>query len=357
MYFLNTLELLWQTAWISSLLVPLAVFFLFYFLRKSIVRLIFHPLLRMNSGKKWPVELKQSFEKPLCVLMIVCGVYAALLISPSVPDTGPFSIVLTKCFRSAIILLLAWGLSRLCSSRELTESLLLKKLNFNTNGILFPFLSKILRFLIFCLALLIVAQEWNYSISGLLAGLGLGGLAFALAAQDMLSNLFGGLVIFLDRPFSIGDWIQVGDVEGTVEDLNFRSTKIRTFSMALVTIPNSKLVDRPVTNYSRMGKRRITFNVGLKYGTTERTIHTCADRIREMLLHNDEIDPETVIVTFSNIGESSLDLMLYFFTKTTQWQEYLKVRETIYYGVLRIIEEEHAEIAFPTQTVQVERET
>lgn len=352
----NLVNELRQTAWIADFAIPLAVFLLFCLLRGAAVRGLFRPVRRLNAGKEWPGELERSFEKPLRVLITVCGLYAALWISPAVPHSGAVWGIAVKCFRSLLILLLAWGFGRLCGSRELAGGLLLKKLDVNADGVLFPFLSKILRFLILCLALLIVAQEWNYSISGLLAGLGLGGLAFALAAQDMLSNLFGGLVIFLDRPFSIGDWIQADDVEGTVEDLNFRSVKVRTFSQAVVTIPNSKLVDRPVTNYSRMGKRKVSFTVGLKYGTTERQLRSCADRIRAMLLEDGEIDSETVIVTFSNIGESSLDLMLYFFTKTTDWQKHLKVREDVYYGVLRIVEEEKAEIAFPTRTIQMERE-
>ncbi|MVB10513.1 Mechanosensitive ion channel [Caprobacter fermentans] len=352
---LDFMRKLWQIAWVADFAIPLAVLLIFYLLRGSAVSWLFRPVRKLNRGKSWPVELEHSFQKPLRVLIAACGAYAALWISPAVAHTGPFWAVAVKCFRSLLILLLAWGFSRLCDSRELTGGLLLKKLDVNTDGVLFPFLSKILRFIILCLAFLIIAQEWNYSISGLLAGLGLGGLAFALAAQDMLSNLFGGLVIFLDRPFTIGDWIQADDTEGTVEDINFRSVKVRTFSQAVVTIPNSKLVDRPVTNYSRMGKRKVSFTVGLKYGTTERQLRACADRIRQMLLQNEEIDPDTVIVAFNSIGESSLDLMLYFFTKTTDWQKHLKVREDVFYGVLRIVEEEKAEIAFPTRTVQVEK--
>ncbi|MFU0832372.1 MAG: Mechanosensitive ion channel family protein [Oscillospiraceae bacterium] len=355
----NLIENLWHTSWFSGFVLPLAVFLLFYLLRGTVVSLLFkfaHRLDNFNKKSEWSGELEQSFQKPLRILITAAGVYAALRISAMVPHSGSAWLVTVKCFRSLFILLMAWGFGNLCGSRKLTGSVLLKKLDINTDGVLFPFLSKTLRFLILCLAILIVAQEWDYSISGLLAGLGLGGLAFALAAQDMLSNLFGGLVIFLDRPFVIGDWIQTDSTEGTVEDINFRSVKVRTFSQAVVTIPNSKLVDRPVTNFSRMGKRRVTFTIGLKYGTTEHQIRSCKNRIRQMLLENENVDPETIIVVFNSIGESSLDLMLYFFTKTTNWQKYLEVREDIYYNILRIIEEEHAEIAFPTRTIQLEKE-
>lgn len=345
----------WQVPWVADFAVPAAVFLLFFFLRTPVVKLLFQPAKKLNAGKAWPSEMERSFEKPLHVFITACGAYAALWISPAIPHGNVGWGIAVKCFRSLLILLLAWGLGGMCGSQELTGSLLLKKLDVNTSDTLLPFFSKILRFLILCLALLIIAQEWDYSISGLLAGLGLGGLAFALAAQDMLSNLFGGIVIFLDRPFTIGDWIQADDVEGTVEDINFRSVKVRTFSQAIVTIPNSKLVDRPVTNFSRMGKRKVSFTVGLKCSTTESQMRACVDGIREMLLHNRDIDPETVVVAFNDIGESSLNLMIYFFTKTTDWQKHLKVREEVYYGVLRTLEREKAEIAFPTRTIVVDQ--
>lgn len=337
---------------------PLTVLLLSIFLRGPVVRLSFRPFKKLaeKRGSILPAELERGFDRPLRVLMIAAGIYAALYLSPLAPHGGTFRTLEDKCFRSVLILLLAWGLCRLSDSRELTETAFFKILDSKSDGVLLPFVSKILRFLISALAVLIVAQEWNFSISGLLAGLGLGGLAFALAAQDMLSNLFGGLVIFLDRPFGIGDWIQTDDVEGTVEDINFRSVKVRTFAQAIVTIPNSRLADRPVTNYSRMGKRRVSFTVGLKYGTTERQMRACTGRIRETLLKSPDIDPQTVVVTFDSLGESSLNFMLYFFTKTTDWQEHLRIREEVYYAVLRILEQEKAELAFPTRTVQIERQ-
>ena len=341
-----------------DLAIPLFVLVLFVVLRGPVVRVLFLPFLRLakKSGNPWPAELKRSFGRPLRALLTAAGVYAALRLCPAVPHDVPAWAAGVKCFRSLVILLLSWGLFRLSDDRLPGKTLLAEKLGLNDDSFLLPFLSKIFRFLVAALAALMIAQEWNYSISGLLAGLGLGGLAFALAAQDMLSNLFGGLVIFLDRPFSIGDWIQTDDTEGTVEDINFRSVKIRTFSQAVVTVPNSRLVDRPVTNFSRMGKRRVSFTVGLSRDTTAEQMKACTEKIGRMLRENADIEPDTVTVAFDSIGESSLNLMLYFFTKTTDWQKHLQTREEVYYALLRILEEEKARLAFPTRTVRLEDE-
>lgn len=348
----------WETDWVRNLAVPLFVLLLFVVLRGPVVRVLFLPFLRLakKSGSPWPAELKKSFGRPLRVLLAAAGVYAALWLSPAVPHDVPAWAAGVKCFRSLVILLFAWGLFRLSDTRVPGGALLAEKFDLNGDSFLMPFLSKIFRFLVAALAALMIAQEWGYSISGLLAGLGLGGLAFALAAQDMLSNLFGGLVIFLDRPFGIGDWIQTDDTEGTVEDINFRSVKIRTFSQAVVTVPNSKLVDRPVTNFSRMGKRRVSFTVGLSYGTKAEQMKACTERLRRMLRENEDIEPETVTVAFDSIGESSLNLMLYFFTKTTDWQKHLQIREEVYYALLQTLEEENMQLAFPTRTVRLEDE-
>ena len=352
----DAVQKIWGQDWTANLAVPLAVLILFVFLRGPAVRALFLPFRRFSRGG-WPQELERGFGRPLRALMIAIGVYAALRISPAVAHDGPAWAVGVRCFRSVLIVLSAWGLFRLSDGGAPAGESTVKKLGLKIDGALLPLLSKIFRFLIGALAVLMIAQEWNYSISGLLAGLGLGGLAFALAAQDMLSNLFGGLVIFLDRPFAIGDWIRTDSTEGVVEDINFRSVKIRTFSQAIVTVPNSKLVDRPVTNFSRMGKRQVDLTVTLRFGTTERQLRACTEGIRAMLLHNAEIDPENISVALDGIGENGFRIMLCYYTKTTDFQRHLKIREEATYALLRILEREKAELAAPVRTVKLENGT
>lgn len=342
--------------WVANLAVPLAVLLLFAFLRGPAVRALFLPLRRF-SGNGWPQELERSFGKPLRALMVAAGAAAALEICPAAARSGPAMDAVARCFRSALIVLFAWGLFRLSDADGPAREAAVRKLGLRVDGVLLPFLSKIFRFLVAALAVLMIAQEWSFNISGLLTGLGLGGLAFALAAQDTLSNLFGGLVIFLDRPFGIGDWIRTEDTEGIVEDINFRSVKIRAFSQAVVTVPNSRLVDRPVTNFSRMGKRRVDCTVTLKLGTKEEQLRACRDGIRAMLLRDGRIEPETVSVSVDGIVENGFRLSLYYYTKTADWQEYLKIREEVLYALLRILEREGAELATPVRTVKLENGT
>ena len=197
----------------------------------------------------------------------------------------------------------------------------------------------------------IIAQEWGYDVNGFVAGLGIGGLAFALAAQDSLSNFFGGIVIILDKPFSIGDWILTPNVEGTVEDINFRSTKVRTFAHALVTVPNATLAKNPITNWSKMGRRRITFNLGVTYTTPKEKLAKCVAGIETMLRTHEEIHPETIFVTFDSFNSSSLHIFIYCFTNTTAWGEFLKVKENVNFKILEILEQEGVSVAFPSRSV------
>lgn len=347
-----------ENIWTINLLFPSALFLLFLFTRRAAASVIFSPMVKLGekTGSKWPGELRYGFEKPLRVFWVLLGALAAYRSCPVLYGSGAGWAVPLRCFRSFLILLLAWGLYRMADSDRLMTVFLVRKLDLQIDAILFPFLSKAIRFAVCALALLIVAQEWNYSISGLLAGLGLGGLAFALAAKDMLANLFGGLVILLDKPFVPGDWIQTGDLEGTVEDMNFRSVKIRTFSQAVVTVPNTLLANGPITNYSRMGKRRVTFTFGVRYGTDPRSLRDCTEKIRSMLLSCGEIEKDGVEAVLDGLGESSLSLMICYYTKTTDWEKFLAVRENVFYGILDILARHHVETAFPTRTLRVESE-
>ncbi len=216
---------------------------------------------------------------------------------------------------------------------------------------LLPFIRKSLRAFIVFMAMLMVIQNLGYSISGLLASLGIGGLAVALAAKDTLSNIFGSLMIILDRPFHIGDWIKAGDLEGTVEEVGFRSTKIRTFAQTLISVPNSKVADMAIDNFSRMPKRRIKLSVGVTYRTTPEQMRGAVAQIREMLTSHPAINQEFMLVHFTDFGESSLDILVYCFTTTTVWARYLEAREDLSLRIMDILEDQGIEIAFPSRTL------
>jgi len=337
---------------LTDTLKAICIFLLFLLFRNLFSKYVFKFILKIS--KKTPTEFFTnvwlSFEKPIRWFFVVIGIYLA---AQFIPYFNPNNALFLKIYRSTIILLITWGFYNLSS----TSSVIFQKLNsrydLEIDQILIPFLSKLLRAIIVLISISVILQEFNYNISGLVAGLGIGGLAISLAAQDMIKNFIGGLVIIFEKPFSIGDWINATSVEGTVEDISFRSTLIRTFDQALVTVPNSSLAATNIINYSKMGKRKIDFRIGISYNTPIDKVEQAIFRLREMIQAHEGIHPETILVTFDKLSESSLELFFYFFTKTTVWSEYLEVKQEINLKIIEILNEEGIEIAFPSQTLYI----
>lgn len=328
-------------------------FIFFVLLRKTFVRYIYSIIFKVTrrTATDLDEEIAKALEKPLLNFFIVVGTYLAFRI---LPLSEAQDILALKIFRSCIVVLIAWALYILSSQESVVSEQIRRRLS-DVNNILIPFISKSVRFVILTIALMTVAVEWGYDIGGIITGLGLGGLAIALAAKDTLSNIFGGIVIIVDKPFTLGDWISTPSVEGTVEDITFRSTKIRTFAQALVTVPNSTLANEPITNWSRMGKRRITFHLGVTYNTPRDKLEKCVRAIRKMLEEHPGVHKETILVNFERFNDSSLDILLYFFTNTTNWKEYLNVREEVNFKIMEILEQEGVSVAFPSRSIYIEK--
>lgn len=329
-----------QLPLVRDLLIPLLVFAIFYTLSRPLTGAFFALMRRI--GRKAPgggaeAPFDDAFRRPARTLLVGIGLFAALGACPAVTGTAGLWPLIEKCFRSFFVILLAWGLSRLAGGFQASDSQLARRINLPEDRTVLKALVTVARFLIYALAVLIVAQEWDFSISGLIAGLGLGGLAFALAAKDMLTNLFGGLVILLDKPFAIGDKIKTGDVEGTVEDINFRSLKIRTESQALVTVPNGTVTAGPITNYSRMEKRKLTFQVALAADAAEKDVAGCTERIRAALRQDDGIEDGTFAVSADLLGSGGPTLTVSCYAKATDRQGYLGTKERLSAAVLQIL--------------------
>jgi MscS family membrane protein len=216
-------------------------------------------------------------------------------------------------------------------------------------------LVKLSRLVIVVTAMLVAAQTLGFQIGGLLALGGVGGLAVGLAAKDLLANFFGGLTIYLDRPFSVGDWIRSPDksIEGTVEYISWRHTRIRAFNKNPIYVPNAVFTSIVVENPSRMSHRRIKETIGVRYDDFA-AVKAIVDDIRAMLEQHEGIDTtQTLIVNFNLFGASSLDIMVYTFTKTIVWVEYHHVKQDVLLKIGEIVERHGAEIAFPTQTLHL----
>jgi len=219
-------------------------------------------------------------------------------------------------------------------------------------------LGKLARLVTLVVAVLTGAQTLGFQITGLLALGGVGGIAVGFAAKDLLANFFGGLTIYLDRPFSVGEWIGSPDksIEGTVEHISWRHTRIRAFNKNPIYVPNSVFTSIVVENPSRMSHRRIKETVGLRYDDFAVVAPIVAE-IKAMLRAHPGIDTtQTLIVNFNQFGASSLDILIYTFTRTTVWVEYHEVKQDVLLKIGEIIARHGAEIAFPTHTLHVERE-
>lgn len=214
-----------------------------------------------------------------------------------------------------------------------------------------PLLRDVSRVALVLLVTVGVVQSWGYSPAGILAGVGVGGLALAFAAQDTVANVFGSFIVFSDRPYKIGDWIKIAGIEGTVEQIGIRSTRIRLFDKALVSVPNKIVANESIYNYSEMPVRRIDLVVRLGYSARPEQVLAIVQDIRALLKGHSGIDQEYWVVNFSELGAYSLDLIVYCFTRSTVWEEYLEVRQDLLLRIMGTCRARGAELAYPSSTV------
>ncbi|MEE9162699.1 MAG: mechanosensitive ion channel family protein [Candidatus Neomarinimicrobiota bacterium] len=289
-----------------------------------------------------------AVRRPVGAFLLVWGVYFALGVFTVSPDAGGR---LLPLFRGATALIVVWGLYRLSDLPTQWAQSALARRDETLATQFAPLIRRALRVTIVLLGALLIIQNLGYSVSSLLAGLGIGGLAIALAGQDTIANLFGSLVVLTDRPMVIGDRVQIGDVQGTVESIGFRSTRIRTFEKSLVAIPNKMLAAETIENWSAQPGRRVRMTVGVQYDSPPDKLQSLLDAMRAILAGNDEIDPEGQYVHFVNFGPSSLDILVNYVTKTTDYQEHLQVREQINLAMMAKVESLGLAFAFPSTTV------
>jgi len=337
--------------WLSAF----GIFLFFMLLRKLLGKFVIK-VLRIGVQKtrtNFDDKLLDMIEKPLHFALILAGIYFAQIILAVHPEPQA---TFDKFFRAFTVIIIIWTLYRAVDI--FTEPLrnATQKLHNNVTDELAGFVIKTLKFIVIAMAFVTVMQEFGYNISGFVASLGLGGLAFALAAKDSAANLFGSLVIFSDKPFNKGDWIKTPDVEGTIEEIGVRSTKVRTFAQALVTVPNAVLANSAITNWSKMGKRRIKMKLGLEYSTSATQMKKILEDIRTYLRTNDDIDQKTLFINFTDFDESALSIFCYFFTKTTKWGEWLAIKEQVNLELMRIVEENGTSFAFPSRTIYMKKE-
>lgn len=290
-------------------------------------------------------------RKPLELVFVIVGLFVAvqilkLPVEPNDIRGGAYAIL-----RALVTIAGGWALFNMAGVfGQYLENLSAKTDN-DLDDHLMPFIRKSLRVFIVILAAIMVIQNLGYSTSGLLASLGIGGMALAFASKDALANIFGSLMIIFDRPFKIGDQVLAGSMEGTVEEVGFRSTKIRTPARTLISVPNSIIANMPLDNVSRMPRRRIKLTLGLTYATTSAQLREVVGRLRTLLTTHPLVDPETVQVNFTDFGASSLDILVTCFTIPTAIGEHLDAREEVCLQIMDTIEGLGLKFAYPSRTV------
>jgi len=329
------------------------IFLFILFIRPLIVKMIISILLRVaqKTKSKYDDRVIKNIEKPIRFSFLILALYIFVSILYLHND------LINKSLASLAIFNFFWFLLAIVNGISGVIYKATHKLYSEISDSLAKFIIRIVQIVIWTLMASSILSLWGINVTALLASLGIGGLAFALAAKDTAANLFGSIAILIDKSVKIGDWVKVDGVEGIVEDVGMRTTKIRTFKKSLVAIPNSIVANTHIENFSRRDIRRIKLRVGLTYNTTKEQLENIVKDIKELLQNHSGIaQDETMLVNFDNFGDSAKEIFIYTFTNTAVWQEYLDIKEDVYYKIEQIVQKYGSDFAFPSQSLYVDRE-
>lgn len=338
---------------VGELLVALLVFLFFLAIRNLFTRFVVSVIGRAARRTRTDLDdrVVDALKDPVRFIPVAMGIFFAT----SLLDTGERSAAFFDMLnRSLVAFTLFWALHRIV---EPIGYVALKAGGFLTVAMV-EWLVRAAKIAIFLLGGATILEMWGISVGPIIAGLGLFGVAVALGAQDLFKNLIAGLFVIGEKRFLPGDWILVeGIVEGTVEHIGFRTTTVRRFDKSPVYVPNSKLSDNAVTNFSRMTHRRIYWTIGVEYRTSMAQLRAIRDRIEAYLLESDDFAHPPEVPTFVRIdrfSDSSIDILLYCFTRTTKWGEWLLIKERLALALKEIVEGEGSAFAFPSRTIYLE---
>ncbi|MGL1887575.1 MAG: mechanosensitive ion channel family protein [Reichenbachiella sp.] len=338
----------WQ--WLGLIIFVTGLLLIRYIFLLVFERLIAKFLLKIGQdgiSEKYIIPIARPAGMIIVFMMI--GVFYPVLQLPRM--IGFYAVLIIK---AAIPLYSMIILYRIVS---ILEVYLLKMLSNSKNSLddqLVPLIKKILRILIIIIGALIILDNLDVPILPLLTGLSIGGLAFALAAQDTIKNFFGSMMIFIDKPFQIGDWIMANGIDGTVEEVGFRSTRIRTFRNSVISVPNGALADQTIDNNGLRMLRRFKTTIAITYDTPPDRIEVFVEGLKRIVSHHPSASDEKMEIHLNDMGASSLDIMFYIFFHAKGWSAELKYRQEIILSILRLGEQLSVHFAFPTQTVHVE---
>ena len=345
-----------DSLWISEVFLIIFLALIFDFIKKRVLKKVHSRLERTENP--WDDAFIESVSKPLSAFIWLWGISIAANVIADANDVSVYNSIVQPVRHVGIIVILTWFVLRMIVRIEHNIIKLGRAREDNYDVSTVQAITKLIKVSVFITGALIMLQELGVSVAGVLAFGGIGGMAIGFAAKDLLSNFFGGLMLYLDRPFAVGDWIRSPDrnIEGTVENIGWRLTMIRTFDKRPLYVPNSTFATISVENPSRMTNRRIKETIGVRYDDGDK-LEQILDDVRTMLQNHNDIDTrQTLMVNFNVFAPSSLDFFIYTFTKTSNWVKYHKIKQDVLFQILKIIEQNGAEVAFPTSTLHLNGE-
>ena len=333
--------------------------------KRLISKYLSHLLFRTISIKNSNIEIDKFdtlLTKPigLCVMLSIIYLGSSHIEYPvtwNLADKSEVGLkmLMNKGFSLIFVYSVFWILLRVI---DFVGLILRKRAELTENKMddqLIPFIIEISKILIYIFAIFIImGSVLNVNIAALATGLGIGGLALAMASKESLENLLGSFTIFFDRPFTVGDIVTVGSVTGCVEKVGFRSTRIRTFDKSLVTVPNKKMIDAELDNLGLRPVRRVKFNIGLTYNTSTDQIKAIVNDIQEIINLHEKTNQEGK-VRFQEFGSSSLDIMVMYFVDSPKWEDLINVKEDVNYRIMEIVKKHNSDFAFPSTTVYLQK--
>ena len=347
----------WETSFfglsVGNGLIALGIFLAALLVRGAFSHLLMRRLIAQAAKTETELDdaLLKALAGPVKMIPVIVGAYFALYFLGLMGEDAPLDG--NRIVETLVIIALFWALHNAVEPVAQLSASLRQALN----PVMIDWMAKALRILFLIIGGAAILQAWGIPVAPVIGGLGLLGVAVGLGAQDLFRNLIAGILILTEKRFVPGEWVKVdGVVEGTVEQINFRSTLVRRFDKGPVFVPNSKLADNAVTNFSRMTHRRIRWIIGVEYSATTEQLKYIRDHVLDYVLNHPEFAKPPEVSTFMRVDSfnaSSIDFFLYCFTRTTNWGEWLRIKEELAFEIKRIVNEAGTDFAYPTTTVHL----
>lgn len=331
-----------------DLQIAVGICLIFLLLRGFFASIIIKGYYAIIKSDRTPKE--SGMYKPLKIMFLLLGFYFAINV---LPTSTQVLYVMNKILRIVVIIFV----TKLITNAINVDSYIYKKLAKGPgNRTVNIFLCRIARFIIWMISLFICVNELGYKLDGLggiAAGLGIGSAGLALAAQDLIKGIISGFVILTDKPFKIGDWVEIGSHQGTVIDITFRSVRIKSYNNSIITIPNSTITSEYIVNWNKLTSRRYDCVLNLSLDTTSDQIRAVVKKIKMVLENHEAVIKDTVQVNLNAISHSSADVLIFMYIKETNYAKFLAIKQEILCLLLETLESENIELAYPTQTLYV----